>query len=164
MTAVESQGPNLIAASTGEEPIIQAIAEELAGQFHTEASDKWADDPERSARFRDTYPNTDDYIRGFQCCRADFAPVRGMDGQPIDKAYFRMEGSERWWKLGVPGWHYFVEIAVKRAAAMLNEADVSKFEKKKISDALIRRFNKATDPTKATELLQRRPAGKIQLN
>lgn len=143
--------------------MIRKLAKDIAGEFHTQASDRWADDPERSARFRDTYPETRDYLRGYQRCAANFRPVMGPDGQPVDKAYFRVKGSDRWWKIDRPGWQFFVEVARLRLVEMLSDNMVSDHEKRAIADALIEENQRATSPH-AQSLLQRRIAGKTQVN
>jgi hypothetical protein len=145
--------------------MIRKLAKEIAGMFYEQADGGalWGDDPERSPMFRDTFPTVGDFLRGYQRCAANFCPVLGPDGQPVEKIYFRVQGSDRWWKIGTPGWHYHVEVARQRLVQMLTEPDVSQHEKRAIADALIEENARATSP-QARSLLQRRLAGKVQVN
>ena len=145
--------------------LIRKLAKEIAGQFYEEADggSLWGDDPHRSSRFRDAYPTVRDFLRGFARCQANFSPVLGADGHPLDKKYFRVKGSDRWWKIETPGWHYQVEIARQRLVQMLSDNTVSPHEKNEIADALIEENRRATSP-QAQALLQRRLAGKVQVN
>jgi hypothetical protein len=148
--------------------MIRQMAKELAGIFYEEADSgrMWSDTAEehqRSKRFRDTYPTVKDYLKGFQRCREDFAPLLDAEGQP-PFGYFRLEGSDRWWKKDRPGWQYFVEQAVQTLATMLNNPTVSQYEKNTIAEALIENNARATDPAQSEQVLQRRRAGKTQIN
>jgi hypothetical protein len=144
------------------------MAKELASIFWEQADDghMWADtkdERERSARFRDTYPTLKNYLQGYQRCQADFAPLLDEHGDP-PFGYFRVERSDRWWKKDRPGWHYFVEQAVTTLATMLNNPTVSQHEKEAIAEALIEHNARATDPQQSEQVLQRRMAGKTQIN
>lgn len=148
--------------------LVRKMAKELAGIFYEQADSgrMWSDtkeEHERSKRFRETYPTLSDYMKGYQRCVADFAPVLDAEGNP-PFGYFRVEHSDRWWKLDRPGWHYFVEQARTTLATMLNNPTVSPHEKKAISEALIEDYNRAADPLKSETVLQRRMAGKTQIN
>lgn len=148
--------------------VVRRMAKELAGIFF-EAADSgrmWSDtkeEHERSKRFRDTYPTLSDYMKGYQRCSASFAPELDAEGNP-PFGYFRVEHSDRWWKLDRPGWQYFVEQARTTLATMLRNPTVSEHEKKVISDALIADYEKAVDPKQSEKVLQRRMAGKTQIN
>ena len=148
--------------------LVRQMAKELAGIFFEQADSgrMWSDtkeEHERSRRFRDTYPTLSDYMKGYQRCQPDFGPVLDTDGNP-PVGYFRVEHSDRWWKLDRPGWHYFVEHARTTLATMLNNPTVSPHEKTVISEALIEDYNRAADPKQSEKLLQRRMAGKTQIN
>lgn len=148
--------------------LVRRVAKELASIFWDQADSgrMWADtreEHERSKRFRDTYPTVKNYLQGFQRCQADFAPLLDKEGNP-PFGYFRVEGSDRWWKKDRPGWHYFVEQARKRLATMLNDPTVSQHEKEAIAEALIEENRRATDPAQSEQVLQRRMAGKTQIN
>lgn len=148
--------------------LVRKMAKDLAGCFYEEADSGrlWSDTKEEHARsvaFRDAYPTLSDFMKGYQRCREDFAPVLDADGKP-PLGYFRVEFSDRWWKLDRPGWHYHVENARTVLATMLNNPTISDHEKKVISDALIEDYNRAADPLKSETVLQRRMAGKTQIN
>lgn len=148
--------------------LVRRMAKELASVFYTQADGGrlWSDTKEehaRTQRFRDTYPSLSDYLKGYQRCIDEFAPVLDAEGNP-PFGYFRVEHSDRWWKVDRPGWHYFVEQARTALATMLNNPTVSDHEKKVISDALIEDYNRAADPLKSETVLQRRMAGKTQIN
>lgn len=148
--------------------LVRKMAKDLAGCFYEEADSGrlWSDTKEEHARsvaFRDAYPTLSDFMKGYQRCRADFAPILDADGKP-PLGYFRVEFSDRWWKLDRPGWHYHVENARTVLATMLNNPTVSDHEKKVISEALIEDYNRAADPLKSETVLQRRMAGKTQIN
>lgn len=148
--------------------LVRKMAKELAGIFYEQADSgrMWSDtreEHERSGRFRETYPTLSDYMKGYQRCAAEFAPTLGADGNP-PFGYFRVEHSDRWWKVDRPGWHYFVAQARTVLATMLNNPTVSDHEKKVISDALIEDYNRAADPLKSETVLQRRMAGRTQIN
>ncbi len=129
--------------------LVRRMAKELAGIFYEQAD---------SGR-----PTLSDYMKGYQRCAETFAPMLDAEGKP-PFGYFRVEHSERWWKLDRPGWHYFVEQARQTLATMLNNPDVSAHEKHVISEALIEDYNRAADPLKSEKVLQRRRAGKTQIN
>jgi hypothetical protein len=148
--------------------LIRKMAKELAGIFYESADGgrMWSDtkeEHERSKRFRDTYPTLSDYMKGYQRCRADFAPVLDAEGNP-PFGYFRVEHSDRWWKLDRPGWHYFVEQARATLSTMLRNPTVSDHEKTVISEALIKDYNQSVDRRQSEKVLQRRMAGKTQIN
>lgn len=148
--------------------VVRRMAKELAGLFYEQADGGrlWSDtkeEHERSKRFRDTYPTLSDYLKGFQRCSENFAPLLDGDGKP-PLGYFRVEHSDRWWKLDRPGWQYFVEQARTTLATMLRNPTVSDHEKSVISDALIKEYNQSVDRTKSEKVLQRRMAGKTQIN
>ena len=148
--------------------LVRRLAKELAGIFYEEADSGrlWSDTREehqRSQRFRDTYPTLSDYMKGFQRCSETFAPDLDSEGKP-SFGYFRVEGSDRWWKVDRPGWHFFVEQARTTLATMLNNPTISDHEKTVISDALIEENSRATDPKRSEKVLQRRMAGKTQIN
>lgn len=149
--------------------LVRKMAKDLAGVFYTEADGArlWSDtaaEHARTQRFRDTYPTLSDYMKGYQRCVADFAPTLDSCGNP-PFGYFRVEHSDRWWKIDRPGWMYFVEQARTVLATMLRNPSISDHEKKVISDALIEDYNKAVDPAQSSEkVLQRRMAGKTQIN
>ncbi len=151
--------------------LIRQMAKELAGIFYTEADSGrlWSDtkaEHARSQAFRDTYPTLDSYLKGYQRCQASFAPILDAEGNP-PIGYFRVEFDDRWWKIDKPGWHYFVDQAKQTLATMLNNPTVSAHEKTVISDALIEeneRALKAKERGGVEQLLQRRMAGKTQIN
>ncbi len=147
--------------------LVRQMAKELAGIFFEQADGGrlWSDtkeEHERSARFRDTFPTLSDFMKGFERRTENFAPELDEEGNP-PFGYFRVENSDRWWKVGTPGWHYHVEHARKVLATMLNNPTVSDHEKTVISEALIEENRRATSP-QAQQLLQRRMAGKTQIN
>ena len=147
--------------------LIRKMAKELASIFFTEADSGrlWADSKEehaRSRRFRETYPTLSDYLKGFQRCRPDFCPDLDADGKP-SLGYFRVEGSDCWWKVSEPGWWYFVDQAKETLATMLNNPTVSDHEKHVIADALIEERERSNSQ-ESRQLLQRRMAGKTQIN
>jgi hypothetical protein len=147
--------------------LVRKMAKDLAGIFYEEADSGrlWSDtreEHERSKRFRDTYPTLSDYMKGYQRCSETFAPELDAEGNP-PFGYFRVEGSDRWWKLDRPGWMYFVEQARTTLATMLNNPTVSDHEKSVIAEALIEENNRATSG-KGEQVLQRRMAGKTQIN
>lgn len=148
--------------------VIRRMAKELAGVFYEQADSGrlWSDtqeEHERSKRFRDTYPTLEDYQKGYQRCSETFAPVLDAEGNP-PFGYFRVEHSDRWWKLDRPGWQYFVEQARTTLATMLRNPAISEHEKKVISKALIADYHKAVSPATSEKVLQRRMAGKTQIN
>lgn len=148
--------------------LVRKMAKELAGIFYEQADSGrlWSDtkeEHERSKRFRDTYPTLSDYMKGYQRCSETFAPVLDSEGSP-PFGYFRVEHSDRWWKLDRPGWQYFVEQARTTLATMLRNPTISDHEKNVISDALIEDYNRAADPAQSEKVLQRRMAGKTQIN
>lgn len=148
--------------------LVRKMAKDLAGVFYTEADGGrlWSDTAEehaRTQRFRDTYPTLNDYLNGYQRCQVTFAPVLDAEGNP-PFGYFRVEHSDRWWKIDRPGWMYFVEQARQTLATMLRNPTISDHEKKVISDALIKDYNRAVDPQQSEKVLQRRMAGKTQIN
>lgn len=148
--------------------LVRKMAKDLAAVFYTEADGGrlWSDTAEEHActqRFRDTYPTLNDYLNGYQRCQATFAPVLDAEGNP-PFGYFRVEHSDRWWKIDRPGWQYFVEQARTTLATMLRNPAISSHEKKAISDALIKDYNRAVDPAQSERVLQRRMAGKTQIN
>jgi hypothetical protein len=138
------------------------MAKELAGMFYEQADSgqmfsDTSEEHRRSVAFRDTYPTLSDYMKGYQRCRADFAPLLDAEGNP-PLGYFRVEHSDRWWKLDRPGWHYFVERARQSLATMLRNPSISDHEKHVISEALIEDYNRAVDPKQAEKVTQRRMA------
>lgn len=151
--------------------MIRVLAKELAGKFFEEADGgggggMWSDtaaEHARSKAFRDTYPTLSDFLKGFQRCRSDFAPELDAEGNP-PFGYFRVQGSDRWWKKDRPGWHYHVEHARKLLASQLNDPAFSQHEKEAIAAALIEENSRATDPQQSEQVLQRRMAGKTQIN
>lgn len=148
--------------------LVRRMAKELAGIFYEQADSGrlWSDtkaEHARSVAFRDAYPTLSDFMKGYQRCREDFAPVLDAEGKP-PFGYFRVEHSDRWWKLDRPGWHYHVESARAVLATMLNNPTVSDHEKSVISEALIEENRRATDPDRSEKVLQRRMAGKTQIN
>jgi hypothetical protein len=150
--------------------LVRRMAKELAGVFYEQADavngGMWSDtkeEHERSKRFRDTYPTLSDYLKGYQRCSETFAPTLDAEGKP-PFGYFRVEHSDRWWKLDRPGWQYFVEQARTTLATMLRNPAISDHEKTVISDALIKEFERSADKTKSEKVLQRRMAGKTQIN
>jgi hypothetical protein len=148
--------------------VVRRMAKELAGIFY-EAADSgrmWSDtreEHERSQRFRDTYPTLSDYLKGYQRCSESFAPILDGEGKP-PLGYFRVEHSDRWWKLDRPGWQFFVSQARQALATMLRNPSISEHEKKVISEGLIADYHKAVDPKQSEKVLQRRMAGKTQIN
>lgn len=148
--------------------LVRRVAKELAGTFYEQADGgrMWSDtreEHERSQRFRDTYPTVKNYLQGYQRCCDTFAPLLDSEGMP-PFGYFRVEGSDRWWKKDRPGWHYFVEQARQTLASMLNDPTVSLHEKNTIAEALIEDHARAIDPAQSEQVLQRRRAGKTQMN
>ena len=148
--------------------LIRQMAKELAGCFY-EAADGgryWGDSPDERARtsaFRDTYPTLSDFMKGYQRCHETFAPLLDSEGKP-PLGYFRVEGSDRWWKKDRPGWHYHVEHARKLLASRLSDPSFTQHEKNAIAEALIEENARATDPRQSEQVLQRRLAGKTQIN
>jgi hypothetical protein len=147
--------------------VVRRLAKELAGIFYEQADSGrlWSDtreEHERSKRFRDTYPTLSDYLKGFQRCQESFAPMLDAEGKP-PLGYFRVEFSDRWWKLDRPGWQYFIEQARTTLATMLRNPTVSDHEKTVISEALIKEYNQSVSG-KSEKVLQRRMAGKTQIN
>lgn len=152
--------------------LIRHHAKEMAGRFYEESTqggvDEFATTPDersRSQLFRDAYPTLKDYMKGFRRLPANGSPVLGPDGQTLEKKYFRVEGSDRWWMLDRPGWHYFVEHARAYLATCLRPENTTytPHEKNEIAAALIEEHNRATAPH-AQKLLARRLAGKAQMN
>ena len=142
--------------------LIRKMAKELAGMFFEQADSgamfsDTKEEHERSARFRDTYPTLIDYMKGYQRCRADLAPLLDAEGNP-PLGYFRVEHSDRWWKLDRLGWHYFVEQARKVLATRLRDPSMSDHEKHVISEALIKDYEKSVDRKQAEKVTQRRLA------
>lgn len=148
--------------------LVRRMAKELAGIFYEQADSgrMWSDtreEHERSKRFRDTYPKLSDYMKGYQRCQASFAPILDAAGNP-PIGYFHLEGDGRWWKVDRPGWHYFVEQSITVLATRLRDPSVSDHEKHVIEEALIEQNNRGTDPQRSEKVLQRRMAGKVQIN
>ena len=151
--------------------LIRRMAKDLASIFYEEADSGrlWSDTREehqRSKRFRETYPTLSDYLKGYQRCQPGFSPEMDEHGRP-PFGYFRVAGSDCWWKVDRPGWQYFVEQARQALATMLNNPTVSQHEKNTIAEALIehnRRAQIAKEKGEVQQLLQRRQAGKTQIN
>lgn len=152
--------------------LIRQLAKEMAGQMFEQATvggvDPFATTPEereRSAKFRHAYPTLKDFMKGFQRQPYGFVPPMGPDGHPLEKKYFRVDGSDCWWMLDRPGWNYHVEHARSFFAMALRPENTTytQHEKNVIADALIEENNRATAPH-AQKLLARRLAGKAQIN
>lgn len=142
--------------------MIRKMAKDLAGLFWDQADSgqmfsDTREEHERSKAFRDTYPTLKSYLMGHQRCRSDFAPLLDAEGNP-PLGYFRVEHSDRWWKLDRPGWQYHVEYARKSLATMLRNPSISEHEKHAISEALIDDYNKSVDPKQYEKVTQRRMA------
>lgn len=115
------------------ERTIRTLAKKLASEFYTESAGGTFGNPERSRRFRETYPTLEHYLKGYQ--------VR-IDGKI---------------KQDQPGWKYFITLARARMVQVL-QTSASDTVKQGIYDALIEEHIKSTAPA-AQELLQRRLAG-----
>lgn len=118
------------------ERTIRTLAKKLASEFYTESAGNTFGNPERSARFRATYPSLEHYLKGYQVQR---------DGK------IRQDQS---------GWKYFVTLARARLVQMLSDASLSDSVKEGIYKALQEENLKSTSPA-AQELLQRRLNGGI---
>ena len=148
--------------------LVRQMAKDLAAMFFEQADSgqmfsDTKEEHERSARFRDTYPTLSDYMKGFQRCRSDFAPLLDAEGNP-PFGYFRVEHSDRWWKKDRPGWQYFVEKARQVLATQLRDPSMSDHEKNTISKALIEDYNRSVKSQAAEKVTQRRTTARNQLN
>lgn len=120
------------------ERTIRSVAKELASEFYTQAGgDLFKDDPERSKRFRETYPTLTHYLKGYQV---------GRDGRI---------------KQDQPGWKYFVTLARARLVQILQDP-TKKHLHTAIYKALLEEHEKSTSPA-AQEILQRRLNGGIAI-
>lgn len=167
--------------------LIRKRAKDIAGEFYEEGSSNWddlgwqnsvwwrreieagridaammpteaqtANMRARSKIFRETYPSVKDYLRGYQRMSPNFIPPTDIDGKPL-RSYFRVEHSDRWWKIDTPGWMTHVETARQQLAQMLNMSDgvVTPHEKRVISDALIEDYNRSVGSPNASNVHQR---------
>ena len=148
--------------------LVRKMAKELAGMFYTEADggrlfSDTSEEHQRSKAFRDTYPTLSDFMKGYQRCRADFAPLLDTEGNP-PLGYFRVEHSDRWWKKDRPGWQHFVEKARTVLATRLRDPSMSEHEKHVVSEALIDDYNRSVKSKQAEKVNQRRMTARNQLD
>lgn len=115
------------------ERTIRTLAKKLASEFYTESAGDTFGNPERSARFRATYPSLEHYLKGYQVQK---------DGK------IRQDQQ---------GWRYFVTLARARLVQVL-QTSTSDSVKEGIYKALLEEHITSTSPV-AQELLQRRLDG-----
>ena len=114
---------------------IKHLAKELAGQFYDEetSTKPEGEREKRSMRFRKAFPKVKDYMLGHQ---------------------HNPDGTVTYCK---PGWMHHIVLARKLLTLMLGQPDarVSPHMKESIYDALLEEHEKATNPHRSENFVQR---------